>query len=117
MVIPKKSAKKRGWHFCSAAQAKVAGAKTITMSLWKVNDEATQKLMTAFYENWLTSLNKLTAFRAAQQTLKSKYMNPYYWGGRLLWLERNRHNQNLTIHYFESPFHYNSKTFRWSPTS
>jgi len=59
---------------------KVAGAKTIIMSLWKVNDEATQELMTTFYENWLNSQNKQTAFTAAQQTLKTKYKNPYYWG-------------------------------------
>jgi CHAT domain-containing protein len=57
---------------------KVAGAKTIIMSLWKVNDEATQELMTAFYENWLTTENKRQAFNYAQQKLKAKYKSPYY---------------------------------------
>jgi CHAT domain-containing protein len=59
---------------------KVAGAKTIIMSLWKVNDEATQELMTAFYENWLNTQNKRSAFNYAQQKLKAKYKSPYYWG-------------------------------------
>jgi CHAT domain-containing protein len=59
---------------------KVAGAKTIIMSLWKVNDEATSELMTTFYSNWLKTGNKRSSFELAQQTLKTKYKLPYYWG-------------------------------------
>ncbi len=59
---------------------KVAGAKTIIMSLWSVNDEATQELMTSFYKNWLDSGNKRQAFQLAQQNLKVKYKAPYFWG-------------------------------------
>ena len=63
---------------------KVAGAKAILMSLWKVNDEATQQLMTSFYKNWTASGNKIQAFKTAQLELKTKFKNPYYWGAFVL---------------------------------
>jgi len=64
---------------------KVAGAKSIIMSLWKVDDEATQELMVSFYKHWLGSSTnsgqqKRSAFLKAQKELKAKYPNPYYWG-------------------------------------
>jgi CHAT domain-containing protein len=58
----------------------VAGAKGLIMSLWKVNDETTQKLMTYFYQNWLSGKTKLEAFKAAQLSLKNEFNDPYYWG-------------------------------------
>ena len=58
----------------------IAGAETIVMSLWKVNDDATQKLMTTFYSNWLSSGDKLLAFQNAQKSLREEYEEPYYWG-------------------------------------
>lgn len=59
---------------------KIAGARTILMSLWKVSDEATQKLMNAFYAEWLKSGNKRAAFQKAQQQIRQEYKHPYYWG-------------------------------------
>jgi CHAT domain-containing protein len=58
----------------------VAGANAMIMSLWKVDDAATQQLMTNFYTNWTKSGNKLKAFKQAQQQLMLKYKEPYYWG-------------------------------------
>jgi CHAT domain-containing protein len=59
---------------------KVAGAKTLVMSLWKVSDDATQELMVAFCKNWLETGNKRSAFSKAQKTLKTKFTDPYFWG-------------------------------------
>ncbi|MDW3193835.1 MAG: CHAT domain-containing tetratricopeptide repeat protein [Cytophagales bacterium] len=58
----------------------IAGAETIIMSLWKVNDEATQKLMTRFYDEWLTTGDKFAAFKSAQLAIREQYEEPYYWG-------------------------------------
>ncbi|HEY1038610.1 MAG TPA: CHAT domain-containing tetratricopeptide repeat protein [Bacteroidia bacterium] len=60
-----------------------AGAKSILMSLWVVDDNATQELMTNFYTEWLknySSKTKRAAFRKAQLEVKKRYPNPYYWG-------------------------------------
>lgn len=58
----------------------VAGAEAIIMSLWKVNDEATQQLMNNFYTNWIKTGDKQKAFKQAQLQLMTKYKEPYYWG-------------------------------------
>lgn len=57
-----------------------AGAQSILMSLWKVDDAATQELMTLFYQNWAAGKTKADAFTLAQRSLKKKYNSPYYWG-------------------------------------
>ena len=62
----------------------VAGAKSVLMSLWTVSDEATQQLMTMFYENWLGGKTPREAFRMAQLSLRTKYPEPYYWGAFVL---------------------------------
>lgn len=49
---------------------KKAGAKTIIMSLWNVNDESTMKMMTSFYHNYLEGMLKEDAFHAAQEELR-----------------------------------------------
>jgi len=58
----------------------VAGADALIMSLWKVDDAATQQLMTNFYSNWIKLGNKQKAFKQAQLQLMSKYKEPFYWG-------------------------------------
>ena len=64
---------------------KQAGAQTIIMSLWPVNDAATQLLMTEFYRNWITNhQSKREAFRNAQNTVRSKYPEPAYWAGFIM---------------------------------
>lgn len=58
----------------------VAGAKAMVMSLWKVDDAATQALMTNFYTNLAKGGSKVNAFKQAQLQLMTKYKDPYYWG-------------------------------------
>ena len=64
---------------------KMAGVKYLVMSLWQVPDAQTQDLMVTFYEKWLAEkMNIPDAFRAAQQEMREKYQNPYFWAGFVL---------------------------------
>ena len=49
---------------------KKAGANTMLVSLWKVEDDATQLLMTEFYRNLLSGKTKRRSFQEAQQALR-----------------------------------------------
>jgi len=62
----------------------VAGADALIMSLWKVDDAATQQLMTNFYASWIKLGNKQKAFKQAQLQLMTKYKEPYYWGAFIM---------------------------------
>ncbi|MTI23165.1 CHAT domain-containing protein [Fulvivirga sp. RKSG066] len=62
----------------------IAGARHLIMSLWKVDDQATQELMTTFYRKYLQSGDITSAFREAQLALRQKYPDPYYWGAFVL---------------------------------
>jgi CHAT domain-containing protein/Flp pilus assembly protein TadD len=64
---------------------KVAGAKHLIMSLWKVSDSATQLLMKTFYYYWLDKKIPVhEAFSKAQKKLKETYPEPYFWGSFIL---------------------------------
>ncbi|WP_338763226.1 CHAT domain-containing tetratricopeptide repeat protein [Bernardetia sp. ABR2-2B] len=63
---------------------RAAGAKNVLLSLWKVDDKATQELMTIFYAAWFEGKTKPQALRAAQFSIKQKYQHPYYWGAFVL---------------------------------
>jgi hypothetical protein len=56
-----------------------AGAKSIILSLWKVDDDLTLELMTTFYSNWVITGDKILSFRSAQQQIKAKHSHPFYW--------------------------------------
>jgi CHAT domain-containing protein/tetratricopeptide (TPR) repeat protein len=62
----------------------MAGSRFIVMSLWKVDDAATQELMVNFYKNWNTVKDFHSAFKNAQLQLKQKYPDPYYWGAFIM---------------------------------
>lgn len=59
----------------------LAGANHLLMSLWKVDDNATQELMEEFYKQWMQGNNMVQSFRNAQLFIKKKYEMPQYWAG------------------------------------
>lgn len=62
----------------------VAGAKMLIMSIFKVDDEATQKLILNFYERWLASNNMRRSFIEAKKDLRKEYPDPIYWGSFMM---------------------------------
>lgn len=66
---------------------KKAGANSILMSLWKVDDEATCKLMTEFYSNWIThKMTKHDALEAAKHTIRETpgWEDPKFWAAFIM---------------------------------
>ncbi|HEU5292760.1 MAG TPA: CHAT domain-containing tetratricopeptide repeat protein [Cyclobacteriaceae bacterium] len=62
----------------------VAGAKTLIMSMFKVDDDATQKLMLKFYQKWLNSANSRQSFIDAKKELRIEFPEPIYWGAFMM---------------------------------
>jgi CHAT domain-containing protein len=68
---------------------KKAGVQSILMSLWEVDDEATQILMTTFYQHLTRGASKYEALKMAQDTVrghtfirngeKHSGSDPHYW--------------------------------------
>ena len=71
---------------------KKAGAKSILMSLWNVDDFTTQLLMVEFYRNYLAGKSKQESLRNAQQYVRDYkdesgnklFDDPHYWAGFIL---------------------------------
>lgn len=65
---------------------KLAGANSLLMSLWKVDDTATRLLMTDFYRNYLSGKSKQKSLKLAQHSLRhnSEYSDPEYWAAFIL---------------------------------
>ena len=65
---------------------KKAGANSILMSLWKVDDEATMMLMSEFYKHLLCGDSKIEALKKAQRYVREQdgFEDPYYWAGFIL---------------------------------
>jgi len=67
---------------------KKAGANSILMSLWKVDDKATQILMTQFYKNLVSGQSKRQSLQYAQRYLREynagQYDKPEYWAAFIL---------------------------------
>jgi len=60
---------------------RIAGAETVLVSHWKVNDKATSQLMTEFIRRWRSGEPRAQAWREAQLSLlhSKDFSNPYFW--------------------------------------
>jgi len=56
-----------------------AGASSLVVSLWRVDDETTAELMTSFYRGLVAGKATCAALREAQLEILSQYRHPYYW--------------------------------------
>lgn len=67
---------------------KIAGVKTLLMSLWKVDDEATSILMSQFYKNLLSGRPPADALHKTQDFLRTfdnkRFDNPEFWAAFIL---------------------------------
>ena len=57
----------------------VAGAETLVMSLWKVNDDSTHKLMEHFYQNLLAGQGRAAALQQAMLSVRQLQPHPSSW--------------------------------------
>ena len=58
---------------------KAAGVNTLVVTLWKVDDAATELMMTEFYKNLTKGSPRREAFDLARSAVKTKYPDPFYW--------------------------------------
>jgi CHAT domain-containing protein len=70
------------WGLQRAFQS--AGVNYIIMSLFKVDDAITAKLMTNFYNNLVSGLPVYEAFKQAESKIKEAHPEPIHWGAFIL---------------------------------
>jgi len=58
-----------------------AGARSVLVSLWRVDDSSTRELMVSFYRQYLEHGNKGLALQSAMAQTREKYPAPKYWAG------------------------------------
>ena len=61
-----------------------AGANSLLVSLWTVDDESMTRLVVDFYTHWLAGKPKALALRQAQLDMLEKYEHPFYWAPLVL---------------------------------
>lgn len=63
---------------------KQAGAKSLLVSLWSVNDRSTSIFMNAFYSHWHQNGDRHAAYRHAIAEVRAAYPSPFYWAPFIL---------------------------------
>jgi tetratricopeptide (TPR) repeat protein len=61
-----------------------AGARSLLLTLWDVNDGTTSKFMTSFYQAFQNGAPKAGAHRAATLSVRQSHKHPYYWAPYVL---------------------------------
>ncbi len=56
-----------------------AGARSLLLSLWEVDDRSTSEFMKVFYESLNQRVRKGDAVRSAMIEIRKKYGHPYFW--------------------------------------
>ena len=60
------------------------GARSVLVSLWSVDDDATRVMMQSFYEHWLAGASKAEALRRAQLSVRANRDRPQ-WSDARYW--------------------------------
>jgi CHAT domain-containing protein len=63
----------------------IAGAESLVMSLWQVDDAATKELMTGYYKRLVAGKPRSSALRDVQLEIqgRTEYAHPYFWASFL----------------------------------
>ena len=61
-----------------------AGARSLLLSLWNVDDRRTADLMNSFYNTWQAGASKSKALQIAMKATREEHPNPFYWAPFLL---------------------------------
>ena len=61
-----------------------AGASSLLLALWDVNDDSTAELMTEFYRCYVRSADIVSSLRTAMQRIRAQQPHPYFWAPFML---------------------------------
>ena len=73
-----------------------AGASSLVVSLWLVQDETTATMMESWYRHMRAGMGRAEALRAAQLALKAEFPHPYYWAPFMI-VGQSRQPPRLTV--------------------
>ncbi|MGB3586283.1 MAG: CHAT domain-containing protein, partial [Tunicatimonas sp.] len=95
----------RGEGIMSLGRAfKYAGCPNVAMSLWKVNDRTTQRIVQSFFEQLAEGADKDVALQQAKLSFLNKakgpLAHPYYWASLVLIGDDLPLNDSSLPHYY-----------------
>jgi CHAT domain-containing protein len=60
---------------------RIAGARSVVMTLWTISDDKTTEFMTMFYERLMAGRPKSSALRETKIAFRKRHPPPWLWGG------------------------------------